>query len=78
MIPQSPSPPFYTSDDEGRTPEEGEGEGGPALSKFQFELTLDDQDEHRENRMMETGERDHLSNPDMVERTSRDASPAET
>lgn len=73
MIPQSPSPPFYTSDDEGRTQEEVEG--GPAPCKFQFELTLDDQDGHGENRMMETGDRDHPSNADMA---SRDVSPAET
>ncbi|CAF97600.1 unnamed protein product, partial [Tetraodon nigroviridis] len=46
MIPQSPSPPFYTSDEEGRTHEEVEG--GHAPSKFQFELTLDDQEGHGE------------------------------
>ncbi|XP_041697523.1 cAMP-specific 3',5'-cyclic phosphodiesterase 4B isoform X2 [Coregonus clupeaformis] len=40
MIPQSPSPPFYTGDGE------GDGEGGEGGHKFQFELTLDDgQDE---------------------------------
>ncbi|KAM9720116.1 3',5'-cyclic-AMP phosphodiesterase 4B-like isoform 2-T3 [Menidia menidia] len=39
MIPQSPSPPFYTSDGEGgpnRDPE-----GGPAESKFHFDLSTD-------------------------------------
>lgn len=53
MIPQSPSPPFYS---EGSPP--GELEGGPATSKFQFELTLDDEDEQvggdLETGMMET------------------------
>ncbi|XP_010893162.4 cAMP-specific 3',5'-cyclic phosphodiesterase 4B isoform X2 [Esox lucius] len=36
MIPQSPSPPFYSGDGE------GDGEGGEPGQKFQFELTLDD------------------------------------
>ncbi|CAL8280804.1 unnamed protein product [Lota lota] len=55
MIPQSPSPPFYTSDGEEGRPgdgeeeeeevEEQEQERGPAgTSKFQFEVTLDQQD----------------------------------
>uniref|UniRef100_A0A674N8E9 Phosphodiesterase n=1 Tax=Takifugu rubripes TaxID=31033 RepID=A0A674N8E9_TAKRU len=76
MIPQSPSPPFYASDDEGRRPEEVEG--GPAPSKFQFELTLDDQDGHGESGLMETGDADPPSNPDAVEPASHEASPAET
>ncbi|TWW72870.1 cAMP-specific 3',5'-cyclic phosphodiesterase 4B [Takifugu flavidus] len=76
MIPQSPSPPFYASDDEGRRPEEVEG--GPAPSKFQFELTLDDQDGHGESGLMETGDADPPSNPDAVDPASREASPAET
>lgn len=42
-IPQSPSPPFYSSDGEGGP--HGELDGVPAASKFQFELTLDDQEE---------------------------------
>lgn len=46
MIPQSPSPPFYTSDGEDGPHEEGDG--GPVASKFQFELTLDDQGGDRE------------------------------
>ncbi|XP_073346879.1 3',5'-cyclic-AMP phosphodiesterase 4B-like [Pagrus major] len=54
MIPQSPSPPFYTSDGEGGP--HGELEGGPVTSKFQFELTLDDQDGDGESRMMETAD----------------------
>uniref|UniRef100_A0A672IQ38 Phosphodiesterase n=1 Tax=Salarias fasciatus TaxID=181472 RepID=A0A672IQ38_SALFA len=41
MIPQSPSPPFYTSDGEGGP---GEAEDRPGATKFQFELTLDEQD----------------------------------
>ncbi|XP_053294722.1 cAMP-specific 3',5'-cyclic phosphodiesterase 4B isoform X1 [Pleuronectes platessa] len=52
MIPESPSPPFYT---EGSP--DGEGEGGPVMSKFQFELTLEDEDEQVgdvEAGMMET------------------------
>ncbi|XP_062854136.1 3',5'-cyclic-AMP phosphodiesterase 4B isoform X2 [Trichomycterus rosablanca] len=37
MIPQSPSPPFYPPDKEGHA-------GGPAADKFQFELTLEEED----------------------------------
>lgn len=54
MIPQSPSPPFYTNDREGG-PLRG-GEGGPE-STFHFELTLDNQerhDGHRDNGVMST------------------------
>uniref|UniRef100_A0A8C4GXG3 Phosphodiesterase n=1 Tax=Dicentrarchus labrax TaxID=13489 RepID=A0A8C4GXG3_DICLA len=80
MIPQSPSPPFYTSDGEGGP--HGEVEGGPAASKFQFELTLDDQDGDSESGMMETADsvtlQDHPSDPDGVETETRDVSPAET
>ncbi|KAM9350038.1 3',5'-cyclic-AMP phosphodiesterase 4B-like [Symphorus nematophorus] len=80
MIPQSPSPPFYTSDGEGGP--HGEVEGGPVASKFQFELTLDDQDRDSESGMMETGDsvslQDHPSDPDGVEMATRDVSPAET
>ncbi|CAN9503108.1 unnamed protein product [Ophioblennius macclurei] len=47
MIPQSPSPPFYTSDGEGGP--HGEVEDRPAATKFQFELTLDEQDGHNED-----------------------------
>ncbi|XP_070701938.1 3',5'-cyclic-AMP phosphodiesterase 4B-like [Pempheris klunzingeri] len=74
MIPQSPSPPFYTSDSEGGSHEEVEG--GPVASKFQFELTLDDQDGRGgdgESGVMET-----LQDPDGVEVATRDVSPAET
>ncbi|CAL8370288.1 unnamed protein product [Boreogadus saida] len=53
MIPQSPSPPLYSSDGEGGRPgeeeeeeeEEEELEGGPlGSSTFQFEVTLEQQD----------------------------------
>ncbi|XP_061755402.1 cAMP-specific 3',5'-cyclic phosphodiesterase 4B-like isoform X1 [Nerophis ophidion] len=44
MIPQSPSPPFYSGDKkEGGPHGQAEG-GGPVASRFQFELTLDDQE----------------------------------
>ncbi|XP_070775722.1 3',5'-cyclic-AMP phosphodiesterase 4B-like [Enoplosus armatus] len=83
MIPQSPSPPFYTSDGEGGP--HGEVEEGPVASKFQFELTLDDQDGQdgdSESGMMETADgvtlRDHPSDQDGVEMATRDVSPAET
>uniref|UniRef100_UPI003AAD8F26 3',5'-cyclic-AMP phosphodiesterase 4B-like isoform X2 n=1 Tax=Centroberyx gerrardi TaxID=166262 RepID=UPI003AAD8F26 len=77
MIPQSPSPPFYTSDGEGGP--HGELEGGPVGSKFQFELTLDDQDGQSgetESGMMETA--DGCDDQDGVETATRDVSPAET
>ena len=67
MIPQSPSPPFYASDGEGGP--HGELEGGPVASKFQFELTLDDQDG-------QSG--DHASDQGGVETTTHDVSPEET
>ncbi|KAL7386934.1 hypothetical protein ABVT39_015884 [Epinephelus coioides] len=80
MIPQSPSPPFYTSDGEGGP--HGEVEGGPVASKFQFELTLDDQGGDRESAIMETADgvilQDHPSDQDGVEMATRDVSPAET
>ncbi|XP_071348336.1 3',5'-cyclic-AMP phosphodiesterase 4C-like isoform X2 [Trachinotus anak] len=86
MIPQSPSPPFYTSDGEGGP--HGELEGVPVASKFQFELTLDDQDSQggdRESGMMETSDgcdivtlQNHPSDEDGVEMATRDVSPAET
>ncbi|XP_040026846.1 3',5'-cyclic-AMP phosphodiesterase 4B isoform X1 [Gasterosteus aculeatus] len=83
MIPQSPSPPFYTSDGESGQP--GELEGGPVASKFQFELTLDDQDERDaggENAVMETAGgvilEQHACDGDRVEMTTCDISPAET
>uniref|UniRef100_A0A4W6BWT2 Phosphodiesterase n=1 Tax=Lates calcarifer TaxID=8187 RepID=A0A4W6BWT2_LATCA len=86
MIPQSPSPPFYTSDGEGGP--HGEVEGGPVASKFQFELTLEDQDRQGgegESGMMETTDecdvvtlQNHPSDQDGVEMATRDASPAET
>ncbi|XP_035798324.1 cAMP-specific 3',5'-cyclic phosphodiesterase 4B-like isoform X5 [Amphiprion ocellaris] len=84
MIPQSPSPPFYISDGEGGPHEQVEG--GPVASKFQFELTLDDQDKQGgDGGMMDTAEgcdhmtlRDHPSDQDRVEMATRDVSPAET
>ncbi|XP_034071160.1 cAMP-specific 3',5'-cyclic phosphodiesterase 4B-like isoform X2 [Gymnodraco acuticeps] len=79
MIPQSPSPPFYTSDGEGGP--QGELEEGPGASKFQFELTLDDQDgQSGESAMMEMVDgvilRDPSSDQGRVE--TCDVSPAET
>ncbi|XP_041658350.1 cAMP-specific 3',5'-cyclic phosphodiesterase 4B-like isoform X2 [Cheilinus undulatus] len=78
MIPQSPSPPFYSSDGEGGS--HGELEGRPAPSKFQFELTLDDQGGDGEGGMMETGVtlQDQPSDEGGVEMTTRDVSPEET
>uniref|UniRef100_A0A3Q3M1C5 Phosphodiesterase n=1 Tax=Labrus bergylta TaxID=56723 RepID=A0A3Q3M1C5_9LABR len=78
MIPQSPSPPFYSSD--GEDGPHGELEGVPASTKFQFELTLDDQGEDGEGGMMETGVtlQDHTSDEGKVEMTSGDVSPEET
>uniref|UniRef100_A0A671VZ10 Phosphodiesterase n=1 Tax=Sparus aurata TaxID=8175 RepID=A0A671VZ10_SPAAU len=73
MIPQSPSPPFYTSDGEGGPM--GEVEGGPVASKFQFELTLDDQDGDGGSRIMETADNvsleDHPTDQDGVETATR-------
>uniref|UniRef100_A0A3Q2XLM0 Phosphodiesterase n=3 Tax=Hippocampus comes TaxID=109280 RepID=A0A3Q2XLM0_HIPCM len=40
MIPQSPSPPFYDQGSHGH----GGGTGGPSGDKFQFELTLEEED----------------------------------
>uniref|UniRef100_A0A665VAL7 Phosphodiesterase n=1 Tax=Echeneis naucrates TaxID=173247 RepID=A0A665VAL7_ECHNA len=82
MIPQSPSPPFYTGDGEGGS--HGELEGEPVATKFQFELTLNDQD--RESGMMETIDgcdddvtlQSHPSDEDRVDTTTRDVSPPET
>ncbi|XP_044076814.1 cAMP-specific 3',5'-cyclic phosphodiesterase 4B-like isoform X2 [Siniperca chuatsi] len=83
MIPQSPSPPFYTSDGEGGP--HGEVEGGSVATKFQFELTLDDQDGQDgdcESGMMETADgvtlQDHPSDQDGVEMATCDVTPAET
>uniref|UniRef100_A0A673BGX1 Phosphodiesterase n=1 Tax=Sphaeramia orbicularis TaxID=375764 RepID=A0A673BGX1_9TELE len=80
MIPQSPSPPFYTSDGEGGP--HGELEGGPVASKFQFDLTLDDQSgqgEDGESVMMETADgitlQERPSDQDRVEMATRDVSP---
>ncbi|XP_031710361.1 cAMP-specific 3',5'-cyclic phosphodiesterase 4B-like isoform X2 [Anarrhichthys ocellatus] len=81
MIPQSPSPPFDSSDGEGGSLEE-EVEGGPVASKFQFELTLDDQGGDGESSMMEMTvsviPQQHASDQDGVEMTTCDVSPAET
>ena len=63
-------------------------EGGPVASKFQFELTLDDQDGRggdRECSMIEIADGcnavklpNHPSDQDRVEMATRDVSPAET
>ncbi|XP_054622606.1 cAMP-specific 3',5'-cyclic phosphodiesterase 4B-like isoform X3 [Dunckerocampus dactyliophorus] len=80
MIPQSPSPPFYSSDREGGS--HGEVEGAPVASKFQFELTPDDQES--ESAEMESAVCDgvtlqgHPSHHDGVDTATRDVSPAET
>ncbi|XP_056276238.1 cAMP-specific 3',5'-cyclic phosphodiesterase 4B-like isoform X2 [Pseudoliparis swirei] len=83
MIPQSPSPPFYTSDGEGGPLEEVEG--APVASKFQFELTLDDQDGQcgdEKSAMMEMTDgvvlQPQASDQDGVKMTTCDVSPAET
>ncbi|XP_072220722.1 3',5'-cyclic-AMP phosphodiesterase 4B-like [Leuresthes tenuis] len=79
MIPQSPSPPFYTSDGEGGP--HGDTEGAPAESKFQFDLTVDNQDiqgGHMDSGMMASSVRNHPSGQDGVETTTRDVSPEET
>ncbi|XP_056149308.1 cAMP-specific 3',5'-cyclic phosphodiesterase 4B-like isoform X1 [Lampris incognitus] len=86
MIPQSPSPPFYTSDGEGGR--HGAEEGGQGGSKFQFELTLEEQhgqDKDGEVGMMETAGgcddgtlQDHPCDRGGVETATRGVSPAET
>ncbi|XP_058488199.1 cAMP-specific 3',5'-cyclic phosphodiesterase 4B-like isoform X2 [Solea solea] len=86
MIPQSPSSPFYASVREGGPQEEVEG--GPGMSKFQFEVTLDEQDTEEgdnEGGMMETTDgfdvltlQNLPSDQDGTETTTRDVSPAET
>ncbi|KAM3603700.1 uncharacterized protein V6R79_000920 [Siganus canaliculatus] len=80
MIPQSPSPPFYTNDSDGGP--HGEVEGRPVASKFQFELTLDDPDGDGESGLMETADSvslpDCSSDPDGVEMATCNLSPAET
>ncbi|MEQ2306611.1 cAMP-specific 3',5'-cyclic phosphodiesterase 4B [Ameca splendens] len=85
MIPQSPSPPFYTSDGEGG--QHGDSEGVSVASKFPFDLTMDSQERpagHRESVLVDTAVRsDHLSrdNPSDLEgikMTTCDISAAET
>ncbi|KAK5599600.1 hypothetical protein CRENBAI_018910 [Crenichthys baileyi] len=85
MIPQSPSPPFYTSDGEGG--QHGDSEGVSVASKFPFDLTMDSQERpagHRESVLVDTAVRsDHLSrdNPSDLEGIKMmtcDISPAET
>ncbi|XP_038151044.1 cAMP-specific 3',5'-cyclic phosphodiesterase 4B-like isoform X2 [Cyprinodon tularosa] len=78
MIPQSPSPPFYTSDGEGG--QHGDGEGGSEASKFPFDLAMDSQERHTEDTPA-TSDRLNRDNPvelKGVEMTTRDISPAET
>ncbi|XP_063318799.1 3',5'-cyclic-AMP phosphodiesterase 4B-like isoform X1 [Pelmatolapia mariae] len=84
MIPQSPSPPFYTSDGEGGP--HGEVEGRPVASKFKFDLTLDDQEGQGEDSgMMDTADScdnvtlQHLPcDQEGAEMMTHDGSPAET
>uniref|UniRef100_A0A3Q4GHX7 Phosphodiesterase n=1 Tax=Neolamprologus brichardi TaxID=32507 RepID=A0A3Q4GHX7_NEOBR len=84
MIPQSPSPPFYTSDGEGGP--HGEVEGRPVESKFKFDLTLDDQEGQGEDSgMMDTADScdnvtlQHLPcDQEGAEMTTHDGSPEET
>ncbi|CAI5641853.1 cAMP-specific 3',5'-cyclic phosphodiesterase 4B isoform X2 [Oreochromis niloticus] len=84
MIPQSPSPPFYTSDGEGGP--HGEVEGRPVASKFKFDLTLDDQEGQGEDSgMMDTADScdnvtlQHLPcDQEGADMTTHDGSPSET
>uniref|UniRef100_A0A3Q2Z157 Phosphodiesterase n=2 Tax=Hippocampus comes TaxID=109280 RepID=A0A3Q2Z157_HIPCM len=73
MIPQSPSPPFYSGEGDGGP--HGQVEGLPVASKFQFELTLDEQE--RESAEMETLQV-LPSDQDGVGTATHDVSPAET
>lgn len=84
MIPQSPSPPFYTSDGEGGP--HGEVEGRPVASKFKFDLTLDDHEGQGEDSgMMDTADscdsltlQHHPCDQEEAEMTTCDVSSAET
>uniref|UniRef100_A0A3B3DAA5 Phosphodiesterase n=1 Tax=Oryzias melastigma TaxID=30732 RepID=A0A3B3DAA5_ORYME len=83
MIPQSPSPPFYTSDGEGSQHEDSEGRS--VESKFQFDLSMDSQDSqagHTDHGTTDTAVMcDHINREGVsegVETTTRDVSPAET
>nr|XP_057922558.1 cAMP-specific 3',5'-cyclic phosphodiesterase 4B-like isoform X2 [Doryrhamphus excisus] len=77
MIPQSPSPPFYSSDRE--TGSHGEVEGGPVASKFQFELTLDDQESESVEMVCDgVTLQGHPSHQEGVDAATHDVSPAET
>ncbi|XP_047446486.1 cAMP-specific 3',5'-cyclic phosphodiesterase 4B-like isoform X2 [Mugil cephalus] len=76
MIPQSPSPPFYTGDGEGSPHEEVE-----EARKFQFELTLEEQEGQGgdgDSQAMDTADGCvHVAHPcdqDEVEMTTHDAS----
>lgn len=73
MIPQSPSPPFYSGEGDGGP--HGQVEGLPVASKFQFELTLDEQE--RESAEMETLQ-GHPADQDGGGTATHDVSPAET
>ncbi|KAF6719719.1 cAMP-specific 3',5'-cyclic phosphodiesterase 4B [Oryzias melastigma] len=83
MIPQSPSPPFYTSDGEGSQHEDSEGRS--VESKFQFDLSMDSQDSqagHTDHGTTDTAVMcDHINREGVsegVETTTHDVSPAET
>ncbi|KAK7944788.1 hypothetical protein WMY93_000516 [Mugilogobius chulae] len=71
MIPQSPSPPFYTGDGEGGS--QGELEERPVPSKFKFDLTVMDQSGQAEQRDSGTMHGDTADLPDQFCDESRDA-----
>ncbi|XP_076018291.1 3',5'-cyclic-AMP phosphodiesterase 4B-like isoform X2 [Genypterus blacodes] len=76
MIPQSPSPPFYTGD--GGDDAQGELEGGRVANNFQFELTLDGQGGDGESGLMETADEcDDVTLEDQCSKQDS-GSPAET
>uniref|UniRef100_A0A3P9NDB0 Phosphodiesterase n=1 Tax=Poecilia reticulata TaxID=8081 RepID=A0A3P9NDB0_POERE len=74
MIPQSPSPPFYTSDGEGGQ----HGEDGSLASKFPFDLTTDDGTPADAAVRSNRASRGSPSDLDGTERTTCDVSSAET
>ncbi|KAM4557629.1 3',5'-cyclic-AMP phosphodiesterase 4B-like isoform 1-T1 [Fundulus diaphanus] len=85
MVPQSPSPPFYTSDGEGG--QQGDSDGGSIATKFPFDLTTESQKRqagHRESTLADTAVRSDLLNQGSPsdlkarEMTTCDVSPAET
>ncbi|XP_061588930.1 cAMP-specific 3',5'-cyclic phosphodiesterase 4B-like isoform X2 [Cololabis saira] len=76
MIPQSPSPPFY-SDGEGEGGPHADSEGEPGESKFNFNLTVDPDD--RQSGLIESRVMDRCdSGQDRADVKTHDVSPAET